>query len=194
VVHTSVVADINSLRHDVGLVNDSLHSLTSVVQAACMSQAAGHHVAPQLTAASKPYRAPAMVHPSRSTFAAATSRSCPPPSPFRIANTNQPTSSTVTSSPPGLEVDTRNGGTATQRLPSHNLVIPRLPLIRSNGRKAPKAESWKDIIQHWLVGDPARGLKTPLKDWPQGWYQGPNRKLAAQYQQRAVVALEFINK
>jgi hypothetical protein len=82
----------------------------------------------------------------------------------------------------------------TPQLPSHGLVIPRLPLIRSDGRKTPKAESWKDIIQHWLVGDPERGLNTPLKDWPQGWYQGPNRKLAVQYRNRAVVALEFFDE
>ncbi|KAG1907643.1 uncharacterized protein F5891DRAFT_939549 [Suillus fuscotomentosus] len=82
---------------------------------------------------------------------------------------------------------------STQQLPSNGLVIPRLPLVRSNGLKTPKAESWRDIITHWLVGDPDRGLKTPLKDWPQEWYQGPNRKLAMQYQNRAVVAREFIN-
>ncbi|KAG2339458.1 hypothetical protein BDR05DRAFT_951218 [Suillus weaverae] len=82
---------------------------------------------------------------------------------------------------------------STQQLPTNGLVIPQLPLVCSNGLKTPKAESWKDIITHWLVGDPDRGLKTPLKDWLQGWYQGPNWKLAMQYQNRAVVACEFIN-
>ncbi|KAG1770563.1 hypothetical protein EV702DRAFT_1249024 [Suillus placidus] len=95
---------------------------------------------------------------------------------------------------PEVAVRTGLGHTAsTQQLPTNGLIIPRLPLVCSNGLKTPKAESWKDIITHWLVGDPNRGLKMPLKDWPQGWYQGPNRKLAMQYQNRAVVAREFIN-
>ncbi|KAG1875250.1 hypothetical protein C8R48DRAFT_669543 [Suillus tomentosus] len=49
----------------------------------------------------------------------------------------------------------------------NGLVIPWLPLICSNGLKTPKAESWKDIIMHWLVSNPDKELKTPLKDWPQ---------------------------
>jgi hypothetical protein len=37
-------------------------------------------------------------------------------------------------------------------------------------------------------------LNTPLKDWPKEWYQGANRRFASKYQQRATIALEFVNQ
>ncbi|KAG1723135.1 uncharacterized protein EDB91DRAFT_1087922 [Suillus paluster] len=58
----------------------------------------------------------------------------------------------------------------------------------------PKHNSWKEIVEHWLVGDRDRGLTTPLKDWPRHWYQGANRRFASKYHQRATIALEFINQ
>jgi hypothetical protein len=209
--HSSVVADMNGLRSDVGLVNDSLLALTGVVQAACL-QATGRHSAPQLGAASQPNHSPAMMALlERSSQSSLVSAAISPPSPAPAPGASSCiAASSASPRSPGLvpitnttqlmpsaarrKAKTRNGLTATQQLPNHGLVIPRLPVIRSNGTKAPKAESWKDIIQHWLVGHPERGLHTPLKDWPQSWYQGPNRKLAMMYQNRAVIALEFINQ
>ncbi|KAJ8595134.1 hypothetical protein M405DRAFT_807732, partial [Rhizopogon salebrosus TDB-379] len=69
----------------------------------------------------------------------------------------------------------------SQALPTPGLVIPR-------------NKSWKDIVEHWLVGDPDRGLNTPLKDWPKEWYQGANRWFASKYYWRATMALEFVNQ
>jgi hypothetical protein len=69
-----------------------------------------------------------------------------------------------------------------------------VPVAHPNGTTSPKNRSWKDIVEHWLVGDPDRGLKTPLKDWPKEWYQGANRRFASKYQQRATIALEFVNQ
>jgi hypothetical protein len=63
-----------------------------------------------------------------------------------------------------------------------------------NGTTSPKNKSWKDIVEHWLVGDPDRGLNTPLKDWPKEWYQGANRWFASKYYWRATMALEFVNQ
>jgi hypothetical protein len=60
--------------------------------------------------------------------------------------------------------------------PTPGLVIPRVPVVHPNGATSQKNRSWKDIVEHWLVGDPDRGLKTPLKDWPKEWYQGANRR------------------
>ncbi|KAG2133337.1 hypothetical protein DEU56DRAFT_738972 [Suillus clintonianus] len=84
--------------------------------------------------------------------------------------------------------------TTSQSLPTAGLVIPRVPVTRPNGTTSPKSKSWKEIIEHWLVGDPDRGLRTPLKDWPKEWYQGANRRFASKYHQRATIALEFINE
>ncbi|KAG2131401.1 uncharacterized protein EDB93DRAFT_1108102 [Suillus bovinus] len=168
-VHHSVTADVNCLRVDISAVNNSLRSLTSMVQAtsSCL-KAAGH--LPHLTMATqlklKEYPRFNLLSKFASTGAV---------SPWHATHTG-----------PGHTA-------STQQLPSNGLVIPRLPLVHLNGLKTPKAESWKDIITHWLVGDPNRGLKTPLKDWPQEWYQGLNWKLAMQYQNRAIVAHEFIN-
>ncbi|KAG1807767.1 hypothetical protein EV424DRAFT_1329376 [Suillus variegatus] len=187
-VHASVTADVNRLRVDISAVNDSLRSLTSMVQAtsSCL-KAAGHLPPTQLK------------EDPRFTLLSASSAESPrhvrPP-----ATHSHPLSSVRRShghahiTPTTRPLPSAAAHTAsTQQLPSNGLVIPRLPLVRSKGLKTPKAESWRDIITHWLVGDPDRGLKTPLKDWPQEWYQGPNRKLAMQYQNRAIVAREFIN-
>ncbi|KAG2103157.1 uncharacterized protein F5147DRAFT_706769, partial [Suillus discolor] len=163
-VHASVTADMQS--------NDSLRSLTSMVQAtsSCLKAA--------WTPTSNTARRRSPLHPS------------PSPPHLAVQKSHGHAHITPTTRPlPSAAAHTAS----TQQLPSNGLVIPRLPLVRSNGLKTPKAESWRDIITHWLVGDPDRGLKTPLKDWPQEWYQGPNRKLAMQYQNRAVVAREFIN-
>ncbi|KAG2081810.1 uncharacterized protein F5147DRAFT_735404 [Suillus discolor] len=162
-VHASVTADVNRLRVDVSAVNDSLRSLTSMVQAtsSCL-KAAGHLPPTQLE------------EDPRFTL-------------LRVSASGSAES-------PQISTPRHVHPPPTHSRPLNGLVIPRLPLVRSNGLKTPKAESWRDIITHWLVGDPDRGLKTPLKDWPQEWYQGPNRKLAMQYQNRAVVAREFINQ
>ncbi|KAG2104313.1 uncharacterized protein F5147DRAFT_638301 [Suillus discolor] len=195
-VHASVTADVNRLRVDVSAVNDSLRSLTSMVQAtsSCL-KAAGHLPPTQLeedprftllrvsasgSAESPQISTPRHVHP--------------PPTHSRPLSSVRRSHGHAHITPTTRPLPSAAAHTAsTQQLPSNGLVIPRLPLVRSNGLKTPKAESWRDIITHWLVGDPDRGLKTPLKDWPQEWYQGPNRKLAMQYQNRAVVAREFIN-
>ncbi|KAG1848191.1 hypothetical protein C8R48DRAFT_569353, partial [Suillus tomentosus] len=83
---------------------------------------------------------------------------------------------------------------SSQKLPTPGLVIPRVPVAHPNGTSSPKNKSWKEIVEHWLVGDRDRGLTTPLKDWPKEWYQGANRRFASKYHQRATIALEFINQ
>jgi hypothetical protein len=82
----------------------------------------------------------------------------------------------------------------SQALPTPGLVIPQVPVAHPNGTTSPKSRSWKDIVEHWLVGNPDRGLNTPLKDWPKEWYQGVNRWFTSKYQQRATIALEFVNQ
>ncbi|KAG1770851.1 hypothetical protein EV702DRAFT_1270992 [Suillus placidus] len=196
-VHASVTADVNHLQVN---INDLLRSLTSMVQAASSCLQAARHVPHLTTPSTDATRMPTaqLEEDPHFTLISTSSAQAPCISTPRQGHTHiTPTARTLPSVAVfarAKAVRTGLGHTAsTQQLPTNGLVIPRLPLVHSNGLKTPKAESWKDIITHWLVGDPDRGLKTPLKDWPQGWYQGPNWKLVMQYQNRAVVAREFIN-
>ena len=78
------------------------------------------------------------------------------------------------------------------RLPTQGLVIPNIPVRLANGSHSRKGESWRIIVDHWLHGDAARGLHTPLKDWPREWLQGPNKIFAQKHFDRRVIALEFL--
>jgi hypothetical protein len=77
-----------------------------------------------------------------------------------------------------------------QAPPTHGLVIRGCQSLI----QTPRPAHWKDIVECWLVGDPDRGLKTPLKDWPKEWYQGANRQFASKYYQKATIALGFVNE
>lgn len=81
-----------------------------------------------------------------------------------------------------------------QSLPTPGLVIPDIPTRSPNGSRRPKSESWRDIIKHWTEGDPTVGLHTPLRDWPPDWTRGNNRVFATKYQQRSLIAVEFIER
>lgn len=194
-VHASMTADVNHLRVDISAVNDSLRSLTSMVQATSSCLKAAGHLPPTQLEEDPRFTLLRVSASSAESPQISTPRHVrPPPTHSRPLSSVRRSHGHAHITPTTRPLPSAAAHTAsTQQLPSNGLVIPRLPLVRSNGLKTPKAESWRDIITHWLVGDPDRGLKTPLKDWPQEWYQGPNRKLAMQYQNRAVVAREFIN-
>ncbi|KAG2110244.1 uncharacterized protein F5147DRAFT_796945, partial [Suillus discolor] len=183
-VHASVAADVNCLRNDISLVNSSLRSLTNVVmQAACTTA-----TAPQ--------------YPDSSRFSVISNSSHTPTPPYTppVGGASVTTASAqplLLSRPVASETPTSHPPSAcvsSQQLPTPGLVIPRVPVSRPNSLTNPKSKSWKDIVTHWLVGDPDRGLTTPLKDWPREWYQGVNRRFASKYHQRATIALEFINQ
>jgi hypothetical protein len=89
--------------------------------------------------------------------------------------------------------NTSNGSMAkSTRLPTQGLVIPNIPVRLANGSHSHKGESWRIIVDHWLHGDAARGLHTPLKDWPREWLQGPNKIFAQKHFDRRVIALKFL--
>jgi hypothetical protein len=203
----SVAADVSYLRNDIGSVNNSLRLLTNVVaQAACTTSTALQlldssqrlaTISDSKSSTSHVVSTPLHRHAdsggSNSTISTICSLSGSPGpatgqdctvlmSQQRHPSTTPSTgmSSTASTSPP--------------LLPTNGLVIPRVPVARPNGTTSPKNGSWKDIVEHWLVGDPDRGLKTPLKDWPKEWYQGANRRFASKYHQRATIALKFVNK
>lgn len=85
-------------------------------------------------------------------------------------------------------------GASDKPLPTPGLFIPDVPVRNPDGGRRAKSESWRDIVKHWNEGDPALGLHTPLKDWHSDWTRGNNRLFASKYQQRSVIALEFINR
>lgn len=91
---------------------------------------------------------------------------------------------------------TNSGADGIRPLPKQGLVIPAVPGKRADGSFPPRNESWKQIVQHWLEGDPTRGLHLPLRDWPADWIRGKNKALSAsKYKQRAVmIALEFLDR
>ncbi|KIK32078.1 hypothetical protein CY34DRAFT_760908 [Suillus luteus UH-Slu-Lm8-n1] len=196
-VHESVTTDVNSLRNEIRSVNNSLHSLTSVV----------------VQAASSTSTTPSLQHLDSSCFTDISSESAsrtptpsgpvvgvhaaapqlPPAGPVINPIPIPPSIYTAVlpqQQPPAM-LSIR---LTSQKLPTAGLVIPRVPVTRVNGTSSPKNKSWKEIVEHWLVGDRDRGLTTPLKDWPKKWYQGANRRFASKYHQRATIALEFINQ
>ncbi|KAG2123793.1 hypothetical protein DEU56DRAFT_917280 [Suillus clintonianus] len=202
-VHSSVTTDVNNLRNDIGSVHNSLRTLTNVmVQAACTTA-----TALQLQGDSS--RRFTIISDSQAESCASeshTPRPTPPYTPSRegghLTATHHPSPRAVTSQssilasqrPAATKTTPPSKNTTSQSLPTAGLVIPRVPVTRPNGTTSPKSKSWKEIVEHWLVGDPDRGLRTPLKDWPKEWYQGANRRFASKYHQRATIALEFINE
>ena len=75
------------------------------------------------------------------------------------------------------------------------LAILNLLIMREDGTKAPKSESWRDIVRHWMVGEPRLCLYVALKDWPHHYYNRPHgRKFNMKWYQWGVIALEFLNK
>ncbi|KAL0957016.1 hypothetical protein HGRIS_003117 [Hohenbuehelia grisea] len=120
----------------------------------------------------------------------------PAPSHFHL-NTPQPSLPTarhneyVPSSTPSQATTAKS----PRALPTHTEIIPDLPIWLSNGSRSHPRESWRLVVKHWEVGDPPRGLKTPLKDWPPSYLRGANRELFGQkYYLRRVIATEFIDQ
>ncbi|KAG1848957.1 hypothetical protein DFJ58DRAFT_729717 [Suillus subalutaceus] len=187
-VHASVAADVNGLRND-------MRSLTSVVvQAACSTAIALQHLdsGNRFTNVSEcashtttpPYTTPPLGG-ALTTFER-------PLSPRPVVSP-VPTAALSTSSA-SRQPRVPTTASSSQKLPKPVLVIPWVPVAHSDGTSSPKNKSWKEIVEHWLVGDRDRGLTTPLKDWPREWYQGANRWFTSKYHQRATIALEFINQ
>lgn len=69
---------------------------------------------------------------------------------------------------------TNSGTDGFRPLPEKGLAIPDIPTQRADGSFPPRKDSWRQIIQQWTEGDPARGLHLPLRDWPYDWMKGKN--------------------
>ncbi|KAG1767407.1 hypothetical protein EDD22DRAFT_819284 [Suillus occidentalis] len=149
-VHESVITDVNSLRNEIRSVNNSLHSLTSAV----------------VQAASTASTTPSLQHLDSSRFTDVSSEcaSCAqtPSAPVVGAHAAAPQLPPAGPIPPSIYTAvlpqqqppaTLSIRLTSQRLPTPGLVIPRVPVTRSNGTCSPKNKSWKEIVEHWLVGD-----------------------------------------
>ncbi|KAJ7435010.1 hypothetical protein B0H11DRAFT_1937995 [Mycena galericulata] len=77
-------------------------------------------------------------------------------------------------------------------LSTPHLVVPDIPVRLPDGTRSHPRDSWRYVVDHWLCGDPAHGLHTPLKDWPDEWLQGANKKFQMKRFGRMVIATEFI--
>ncbi|KAJ8593535.1 Bromodomain-containing protein [Rhizopogon salebrosus TDB-379] len=162
----SVAADVKGLCSDIGSVNNTLRSLTSViVQAACTVATALQHLdSSQHFAAisdSEPCasRTPTPPHAALHNTVRPHATDTRPPSPGG--------QNSALTSPHRHTPSMRATSVTSQALPP-GLVIPRVPVAHPNGTTSPKNRFWKDIVEHWLVGDPDRGLNTPLKDQMSG--------------------------
>ncbi|KAF8439472.1 hypothetical protein L210DRAFT_3504546 [Boletus edulis BED1] len=78
-------------------------------------------------------------------------------------------------------------------IPKPGLVIPDVPVLGADRTRHPRKESWRDIVKHWVSGDPELGLDTPLSQWPPTWTQGNNRVFTVKYYERSVITLEYLN-
>lgn len=72
------------------------------------------------------------------------------------------------------------------------LYIPDIPLRLDDGRKSPRRNSWREIVEHWLHPDPRRGLFVALKDWPRQWLKDSSAMIAEKHHHRRIIAEEFI--
>jgi len=85
------------------------------------------------------------------------------------------------------------GAQRTSDGPPMGLIIPCIPVKLQNGGKTPQSESWREIVQHWTVGEPRLRLFVPLKDWPHSYYNGRHgQKFNTLYYQRGIIAKEFL--
>ncbi|KIM55549.1 hypothetical protein SCLCIDRAFT_30264 [Scleroderma citrinum Foug A] len=86
------------------------------------------------------------------------------------------------------------GAQRTSRALPAGLTIPHIPVLHPNGLKTPPSESWRDIVWHWMVGEPRLRLFVTLKDWLHHYYNGQyGRQFNTLYRHRSIVATEFLN-
>lgn len=84
--------------------------------------------------------------------------------------------------------------TSSHSLPTAGLFISDIPMHNPDGSRRLKRELWQDIVKHWMEGNPALGLHTPLRDWPPEWTRGNNCRLfAAKHYQHSLVTPKFLN-
>ncbi|KAF9245361.1 hypothetical protein BU15DRAFT_41214 [Melanogaster broomeanus] len=187
-VHVSVTSDVQGLRADMDSVTETPVPLTIKIPTSPIAPSTptctqGSLVPTTTSVPTQASASPHVVQPTSTTGRSSQQTNLKMPL-LPITNHGQA---------PSLSHTKTGCGPPTHGVPMAGLLIPDVPVQNSDGTRHSKEESWRDIIKHWLASDPARGLHTPLKDWPPEWIQGKNRVFAVKYHQRSVIALEFIN-
>ena len=102
-----------------------------------------------------------------------------------------PTQAFVTQSSPATS--TASNASSLLDLVSRKPVIPDVP-PQNCSYKMPRGEAWKEVVRHWQEGAPELNLHVPLKDWPYEYTRGQNRGLHSKYNQRRIIATEFLDQ
>ncbi|KIK74950.1 hypothetical protein PAXRUDRAFT_835844 [Paxillus rubicundulus Ve08.2h10] len=211
-VHTSITTDIQGLRVEIDNVTGVVHELTRVILQSHelpTASSTSKHIPPQMTPltikippriAGTPS---AVVCGSIPLLPSSTPASTTTHSHQHLHTTVIPTDSSGAATlfsitDLGRHANGVPGGKAPRRPSSHSipkasLVIPDVSVLCPDRTCRLKKDSWRDIVKHWLFGDPKLDLHTPLKDWPPEWTQGANRLFAVKYFERSTIALKFIN-
>ncbi|KAI6155649.1 hypothetical protein BKA82DRAFT_17486 [Pisolithus tinctorius] len=70
-----------------------------------------------------------------------------------------------------------------------------MPVLHPDGTQTAKLDSWRDIVHHWMEGEPQLDLHIPLKDSPYHYYNGKSgRQFNTKYSQRCVIVTEFLDE
>ncbi|KAF8510373.1 hypothetical protein BU17DRAFT_55462 [Hysterangium stoloniferum] len=88
-----------------------------------------------------------------------------------------------------------NGGSSSQS-PDEPDVFLRIPkIIKPRKDRLDVPPRWRQVVDHWLKGDPSVKNSPPLKDWNQKWIKGRYKKMYGQvYYQHKLVATEFLER
>ncbi|KIK79780.1 hypothetical protein PAXRUDRAFT_833918 [Paxillus rubicundulus Ve08.2h10] len=213
-VHTSITTDVQGLRVEIDNVTGVVRELARVILQSHelpTASSTSKHIPPQMTpltikipprVAGTPSAVVCgsvpLLPSSNPTPASTTTHSRQHPHTTVIPTDSSGAATLFSITNLGRHANGVPGGKAPHRPSSHSipkasLVIPDVPVLCPDRTRRLKKDSWRDIVKHWLFGDPKLDLHTPLKDWPPEWTQGANRLFAVKYFERSTIALKFIN-
>ena len=199
-VHTSVVTDVHGLRADMDGITGVIRELTHVILQSnrCSPTAApGRNTDADPEAPPRPGPAPLTIrippHLAGPSSIPASSRTTRSNVNLNLNPPDRHDAAALAPLPRRAKTGARRSRHLSYSIPKPGLVIPDVPVLCSDGTRRPKKESWRDIVKHWVSGDPELGLDTPLSEWPLGWIQGNNHVFAVKHYERSVIALEFLS-
>ncbi|KAI5984977.1 hypothetical protein EDC04DRAFT_2914018 [Pisolithus marmoratus] len=120
------------------------------------------------------------------------------PMQFTMLRLVQPLGASASASPfvflPSQVGPHRTVRTRPSNLPQ-GLLIPNVPVLHANGMQTLKSNSWRDIVRHWMEGEPRLSLSIPLKDWPHHYYNRLHgHKFNTKSYQQSIIVTKFLNE